>query len=52
MIDKGALEDLLKESRKRLPRAQVAMLRADVETLAERTFSQRVSSKASKEASS
>ena len=52
VIDKGALEDLLKESRKRLPRAQVAMLRADVETLAERTFSQRFSSKASKEASS
>ncbi len=45
VIDKGAVDDLLKDARQRLPRAEAAMLRAEIDSLAERKFSQRFSSK-------
>jgi putative RecB family exonuclease len=44
-IEKGKIDDFLKDARKTLPRSQVALLRAEVDGLAERRFSQRFSSK-------
>jgi putative RecB family exonuclease len=45
VIDKGAVDELLKEARQRLSRGQAAMLHAEIDALAERKFSQRFSSK-------
>jgi putative RecB family exonuclease len=46
VIDKGALDDFLKDARTRLPRSRIALLRAEVDATAQRTFTQRFSSKA------
>jgi hypothetical protein len=44
-IDKPAVDDLLKDARKRLPRSQAARLRAEVEAQAEKRSSRRFKAK-------